>query len=112
MTIEGTLSGTGSANAPVAPSEEQFPYTAGFSDLGNPELTLANGSFVFNELGLALNTQYRVVAGKVASTAVVVSVSLGVTLQTRSVGTHRTLRSASAGRSRPRSRARGSPSSA
>ncbi len=89
VTIEGTLSGTGSANAPVQLQQEQFPYTAGFSDLGNPELTLANGSFVFNELGLALNTQYRVVAGRVASTAVVVSVSLGVTLQTRSAGTHK-----------------------
>jgi hypothetical protein len=89
VTVEGTLSGTGSANAPVQLQQEQFPYTAGFSDLGNAELTLANGSFVFNELGLALNTQYRVVAGRVASTAVVVSVSLGVTLQTRSAGTHR-----------------------
>ena len=89
VTVEGTLSGTGSANAPVTLQEEQFPYTAGFTNLGNPELTLANGTFVFNELGLALNTQYRVVAGAVASTAVVVSVSLGVTLQTRSEGTHR-----------------------
>ena len=88
VTLEGTLSGTGSANAPVQLQQEAFPYTEGFTDLGNPELTLANGTFVFNELGLALNTQYRVVAGKVASTAVVVSVSLGVTLQTRSTGTH------------------------
>ncbi len=87
VTLEGTLSGTGSANAPVVLQEEQFPYTAGFTDVGNPELTLANGSFVFNELGLAVNTQFRVVAGRVASTAVVVSVSLGVTLQTRSEGT-------------------------
>jgi hypothetical protein len=89
VTIEGTLAGTGSANAVVALQAEPFPYTAGFSNVGNPELTLANGTFVFNELGLALNTQYRVVAGKVASTAVVVSVSVDVTLQTRSEGTNR-----------------------
>jgi len=89
VTIEGTLSGTGSANAPVQLQEEPFPYTAGFTNIGNPELTLANGTFVFNVLGVALNTQYRVLAGAVASTAVVVSVSLGVTLQTRAAGTHR-----------------------
>jgi hypothetical protein len=89
VTVEGTLAGTGSANAPVQLQEEQFPYTAGFTNLGNPELTLANGTFVFNELGLGLNTQYRVVAGKVASTAVVVSVAVDVSLQTRSEGTKR-----------------------
>ena len=57
VTIEGTLSGTGSAGAAVQLQENQFPYTAGFVNVGNAELTLANGSFVFNELGVALNTR-------------------------------------------------------
>ena len=87
VTIEGTLSGTGSANAPVVLQQEQFPYTAGFASVGNPELTLANGTFVFNVLGVALNTQYRVVSGTAASGAIVVSVSLGVTLQSHPAGT-------------------------
>ncbi len=89
VTIEGTLTGTGSANAPVTLQQQAFPYTAGFTNLGNPELTLANGAFVFNVLGVALNTQYRVVSGAVASGAVVVSVSLGVTLHTRPSGTQK-----------------------
>ena len=44
VTLEGTLTGTGSANAPVQLQEETFPYTAGFTNIGNPELTLANGA--------------------------------------------------------------------
>ncbi len=91
VTIEGTLSGTGSANRVVQLQAEAFPYTAGFANVGNPELTLANGTFVFNVLGVALNTQYRVVTGTgaVASSAVVVSAAVGVSLQARNVGTHK-----------------------
>jgi hypothetical protein len=66
-----------------------FPYTEGFTDVGNPELTLANGTFVFNELGIALNTQYRVVSGLVASAAVGVSVAVAVTLHAHATGTHK-----------------------
>jgi hypothetical protein len=55
VTIEGTLSGTGNANAPVQLQETPFPYTAAFANVGNPELTLSNGSFAFNVLGLTLN---------------------------------------------------------
>jgi hypothetical protein len=89
VTIEGTLSGTGSANAVVQLQQSQFPYTAGWTNLGNPELTLANGTFLFNELGIPLNTEYRVVSGNVASADVVVSVSLGVTLNAQATGTHK-----------------------
>ena len=89
VTIEGTLSGTGSAGAAVQLQQNQFPYTAGFVNVGNPELTLANGSFVFDELGVAVNTQYRVVSGNVASIDVPVSVGLSVTLHTQATGTHK-----------------------
>ncbi len=94
VTIEGTLSGTGSAGAAVQLQENQFPYTAGFVNIGNAELTLPNGSFVFNELGVAVNTQYRVVSGNVASVDVPVSVSVSVTLETQATGTrqHPTVR--------------------
>ncbi len=89
VTIEGTLSGTGSVGAVVQLQQAQFPYTEGFTDVGNPELTLANGSFVFNELGIALNTEYRVVSGSVASAAVGVSVAVAVTLNAHATGTHK-----------------------
>jgi hypothetical protein len=89
VTVEGTLTGTGSAGAAVQLQQSAFPYTEGWSDLGNPELTLANGTFVFNELGIALNTQYRVVSGEVASAPVGVSVAVAVTLDAHAVGTHK-----------------------
>jgi hypothetical protein len=90
VTVEGTLTGTGSANAQVQLQMNPFPYTGGFVDYGNPELTLANGSFAFNVLGVALNTEFRVVSGAtVASADVVVSVSVGVTMHAQREGTHR-----------------------
>jgi hypothetical protein len=88
VTVEGTLTGTGSANAAVQLQQSQFPYTAGFQSVGNPELTLANGTFVFNVLAVALNTQYRVVKGTVASVVVAVSVALDVSMQAQATGTH------------------------
>ncbi len=39
-----------------------FPFTAGFLDLGNPELTSATGGFSFAVLDLGVTSQYRVVA--------------------------------------------------
>ncbi|HEY1774902.1 MAG TPA: hypothetical protein VGG41_01970 [Solirubrobacteraceae bacterium] len=89
VTIEGTLSGTGSAGAAVQLQQSAFPYTEGWTDLGNPELTLANGTFLFNELGIALNTQYRVVSGAVASAPVGVSVAVAVSLIAHAKGTHK-----------------------
>jgi hypothetical protein len=94
VTIEGTLAGTGSANAPVTLQANPFPYTAGFTDLGNPELTLANGTFAFNVLGASQNTEYRVVSGATASSDVVVDVNVAVVLHARPTGTrdHPTIR--------------------
>ncbi len=89
VTIEGTLSGTGSSGAVVQLQETQFPYTTGFADIGNPELTLSNGTFAFNVLSLSANTEYRVVSGNVASSNVVVSVSVAVALNARPTGTRK-----------------------
>jgi hypothetical protein len=89
VTIEGTLTGTGSAGAAVQLQQNVFPYTAGFVNIGNAELTLPTGGFVFNVLGVALNTEYRVVSGNVASVDVPVSVGLSVTMHTRATGTHK-----------------------
>lgn len=59
--VEGTLSGTGAANHPVALQANPFPYLAGFQTVGNPELTNATGGFSFPFLGLLENAQLRVV---------------------------------------------------
>ena len=60
VTVQGTLSGTGNANRAVVLQANQFPFTAGFQNLGNPELTTATGSFSFPVLGLTQVTQFRI----------------------------------------------------
>ena len=52
VTVQGTLSGTGNADRAVVLQANPFPYTAGFQNVGNPELTTANGGFSFPVLGL------------------------------------------------------------
>jgi hypothetical protein len=58
--VDGTLSGTGSADHAVQLESNPFPYTAGFKVVGNPELTNAAGGFSFPYLGLLENAQIRV----------------------------------------------------
>jgi hypothetical protein len=60
VTVQGTLSGTENANRAVVLQASQFPFTAGFQNVANPELTTATGSFSFPVLGMLLTTQFRV----------------------------------------------------
>jgi hypothetical protein len=60
-TVQGTLSGTGNAGRAVVLQQNPFPYTAGFGDVGNAELTSATGGFSFVVPSIAAATQYRVV---------------------------------------------------
>jgi hypothetical protein len=60
-TVQGTLSGTGNGGRAVVLQANPFPYTAGFANVGNPELTTSTGSFSFLVGGLAQSTQYRVI---------------------------------------------------
>jgi hypothetical protein len=60
-TVQGTLSGTGNAGRAVVLQQNPFPYTAGFANVGNAELTTATGGFSFPVTGLTQATQYRVV---------------------------------------------------
>ncbi|HEY3828647.1 MAG TPA: hypothetical protein VGL57_05575 [Solirubrobacteraceae bacterium] len=60
-TVQGTLSGTGNAGRAVVLQQNPFPYTAGFANVGNPELTTTTGGFSFPVVGLTQATQFRVV---------------------------------------------------
>jgi hypothetical protein len=94
LTIQGTLSGTGNADTEIVLQANPFPYTAGFANVGNPELTTATGGYSFPLLSLAQTTQFRVV------TTTRSPVMSPVTLESVAVRV-----SASAGRIGPRHRA-------
>jgi hypothetical protein len=62
IVVVGTLSGTGNASREVVLQANAFPFTAGFQNVGNAELTTSTGSFSFTLLGMSVATQFRVVA--------------------------------------------------
>jgi hypothetical protein len=85
IVIDGTLSGTGNASREVVLQANSFPFTAGFHNVGNPELTTSTGSFSFTLLGMTLVTQFRVatvanppIVSPVATEAVAVRVGYHV----------------------------------
>jgi hypothetical protein len=59
-TIQGTLSGTGNGGRQVILQANPFPFTGGFQNVGNAEVTTAAGGFSFPVLNLAEGTQFRV----------------------------------------------------
>jgi hypothetical protein len=59
--VQGTLSGTDNANRQVVLQIDAFPFTAGFVNAGNTELTNAMGGFSFTLLGASTTAQFRVV---------------------------------------------------
>ncbi|HEY4896954.1 MAG TPA: hypothetical protein VII01_12780, partial [Solirubrobacteraceae bacterium] len=61
VTVQGTLSGTNNGGRTVVLQGNTFPFTAGFQNVGNAELTTATGGFSFIVQGLGVTTQYRVV---------------------------------------------------
>jgi hypothetical protein len=62
VTIQGTLSGTGNGNREVVLQANGFPYTGGWGNVENPELTSAAGGFSFHLLSVGESAQYRVVS--------------------------------------------------
>ena len=79
-TVGGTLSGTDNAGKQVVLQQNAFPFTAGFADVGNPQVTNATGAFGFPILSLTTTTQFRarVVGRSVASPIVTALVSVTV----------------------------------
>jgi hypothetical protein len=59
-TLSGVLSGTGNAGRQVVLQANPWPYTSGYLNQGNPQVTGADGSFTFPVLSVATDTQYRV----------------------------------------------------
>ena len=59
-TLWGTLSGTNNAGRKVVLQASAWPFTAGFVNATNEQVTNATGGFSFPILSVAANTQYRV----------------------------------------------------
>ena len=91
-TLQGILSGTGNAGRTVVLQSNPFPYTQGFVNASNAQVTDAQGVFRFPLLSLTINTQFRVLMTDrpdIASPIITVYAKVRVTTHRRS---HRTLR--------------------
>src|SRR3954452_5272882 len=103
-TLAGTLTGTGNANRAVVLQANPFPYTQGFVNVTNSQLTNAQGGFAFALLAVALNTQYRVLMTDrpaVVSPIVTVGVAVRVSTHVRRQRLRRGLRVRFSGTLRP-----------
>jgi hypothetical protein len=90
--LGGILSGTGNANRTVVLQSNPFPYTQGFVNASNAQVTNAQGGFSFPLLALPINTQFRVLlTGRpdVVSPIVTVFAKLQVTMHVRRHHTRR-----------------------
>ena len=93
VTVSGVVGGR-PPNTPIVLQRNAFPFTAGFADYGNPQVTNANGQYSFPVLDVTSTTQFRVrttqenpqVFSQVATEQVSVSVSVRARVR-RSHGT-------------------------
>jgi hypothetical protein len=91
-TLAGQLTGTNNAGRDVVLQSNPFPYTQGFLNASNPQVTDAAGNFSFPVLSVPVNTQYRVVLAQrpeVTSPIVIVGAALQVKTRVRKVERHR-----------------------
>jgi hypothetical protein len=58
--LAGTLTGTGNAGRKVVLQSNPWPYTQGFKDAANEQVTNPQGGFSFPLLSVPFNTQYQV----------------------------------------------------
>jgi hypothetical protein len=90
-TLAGTLSGTGNAGKAVQLQQNPFPFTSGFTNVANAQLTDANGNFSFTLLSVPLTTQYRVVVANAPSIVSPIA-TISVQVVVRTSVTHRHVR--------------------
>jgi hypothetical protein len=92
-TLAGVLTGTGNSGRQVVLQANPWPYTGGFVNQANPQVTSSTGAFSFPILSVAMNTQYRVLMvarPDVVSPIVVVGTTVKVTRHAKVFrGTHR-----------------------
>lgn len=82
-TLAGALTGTGNVNRAVVLQANPFPYTQGFANAANPQLTNAQGGFSFTLPTVPLNTQYRVLlTDRPAVVSPIVTVGVAVRVST------------------------------
>lgn len=87
--LAGALTGTGNAGRQVVLQSNPFPYTQGFLNTSNVQLTGPTGAFSFPLLSVALNTQYRVlIPTKPEIVSPIVSVGVAVRVSTSVSSTH------------------------
>jgi hypothetical protein len=89
VTVQGTLSGTGNANRAVVLQGTAFPFTAGFQNVGNPELTTATGGFSFTVPTLQATTQFRVITPNAAVVSPVAGENVAVRVSSHVARTRR-----------------------
>ena len=88
-TLAGTLSGTGNAGRPIRLQQKPFPFTGKWSNVGNAQLTNAQGGFAFALLSVPLTTQYRVlVTDKPSVVSPILTVNVSVVVGTKTTRTH------------------------
>jgi hypothetical protein len=81
--LAGTLTGTGNSGRQVVLQGNPFPYTQGFANVSNAQVTNAQGGFAFPLLSVPLNTQFRVLMPQNPSVASpIVSVGVSVLVST------------------------------
>jgi hypothetical protein len=87
--LGGVLTGTGNAGRQVVLQSNPFPYTRGFVNTANVQLTGAQGQFAFPLLSVALNTQFRVlIPTKPEIQSPIVSVGVAPIVSTNVTDTH------------------------
>ena len=80
----GPLWAPANAGRQVVLQQNPFPYAAGFTTVGNAQLTAADGTFGFALLSVPFNTQYRVVLPeRPAVQSPIVGVGVAVRVSTR-----------------------------
>ena len=91
-TLAGRLTGTNNAGRHVVLQSNPFPYTQGFVNASNAQLTGSTGGFSFPVLSMPVTTQFRVVLARnpdKTSPIVVVGAALQVKTLARKVDRHR-----------------------
>ncbi len=83
-TLSGTLGGTGNGGRDVVLQSNPFPFTAGFADVANAQVTDTAGNFSFPVPHVPINTQYRVMLRAMpAVVSAIVTVGVKVKVSTR-----------------------------